>query len=105
MAVGCVGSQTFDQPMALSFTTVSGEQLLAFHKPTTPLQGIALYEEVMEPGLRAGTIAWSSYQHQPSRLALLNDSRVVIVMHWCMLSRCFSAESVLCNHQSTRMGT
>ena len=40
--------------MLLSFTTVSGEQLLAFHKPTTPLQPIALYEDVMEPGLRAG---------------------------------------------------
>ena len=48
--------------MPLSFKTVLGEQLLAFHKPTTPLQPIALYEDVMEPGLRAGMTASSSQQ-------------------------------------------
>ena len=60
IAVTCAGPQISYQPMALSFTTVLGEQLLAFHKPTTPLKGIALYEDVMEPGLRAGVIAISS---------------------------------------------
>lgn len=54
MAITCVGITSSDQPMLLSFTTVFGEQLLAFHKPTTPLQPIALYEDVMEPGLGAG---------------------------------------------------
>ena len=42
--------------LLLSFTTLSGEQLLAFHKATTRLQPVALYEDVIEPGLRAGVM-------------------------------------------------
>ena len=33
---------------------MGGEHLTAFHKPTTPLQPIALYEDVIEPALGAG---------------------------------------------------
>ena len=41
-------------PRSLRFMTVGGEQLTAFHKPTTPFQPIALYEDIMEPALGVG---------------------------------------------------
>ncbi len=104
-ALTCAGPQTFYQPMALSFTTMFGEQLLAFHKPTTPLQAIALYENVMEPGLRAGMTLRSSQQYQSSCVALLDDSTFVPSMQWCMMVRSLSAETVFRNHQSIQMDT
>ena len=50
------GPQQSERPTALDFATVSGQQLVAFHKPTTPLEPIAFYEDVLEPGLRTGVI-------------------------------------------------
>ena len=47
-------------PRSLRFMTVGGEQLTAFHKPTTPFQPIALYEDIMEPALGVGEPIHSS---------------------------------------------
>lgn len=54
--MGLAGPQQSEKPTALGFATVSGQQLIAFHKPTTPLEPIAFYEDVLEPGLRIGVI-------------------------------------------------
>lgn len=54
------GSPEPSRPTVLGFTTLAGEQLLAFHKATDPLQPVALYEDVIEPGLEAGVLLYSS---------------------------------------------
>ena len=54
--MGLAGPEQSGKPTALGFSTVSGQQLIAFHKPTTPLEPIAFYEDVLEPGLRIGVI-------------------------------------------------
>ena len=79
--------------MALSFTTVFGEQLLAFHKPTTPLQAIALYEDVIEPGLSAGMPPCSSEQ-SVTCLAVTGDMTGVMVMQCSNMLRSLSIDSV-----------
>ena len=54
------GSLKPSKPTVLGFTTLDGEQLLALHKATNPLQPIALYEDVIEPGLGAGMLLYSA---------------------------------------------